>query len=69
MKKLVTLPTLLLLTVFLAGCSISNPFAAKETPTPVAMAKATATPAPQVLSTPEESTTVVSSLGDQTYNA
>ena len=69
MKKLITLPTLLLLTVFLAGCSISNPFAKEATPTPVAMAQPTATPEPQVLSTPEDATTVVSKLGEQTYNA
>ena len=69
MKKYLPITaSILLLAILLAGCSISNPFA-KETPTPVAMAQPTATPTPQVLSTPEDATNVVSRLGEQTYNA
>jgi multidrug efflux pump subunit AcrA (membrane-fusion protein) len=67
MKKLITLPTILLLTILLAGCSTSNPFAKEATPTPVAMAQPTATPEPQVLSTPADASS--SRPGDLTYNA
>ncbi len=69
MKKLITLPTILLLTILLAGCSISNPLAKEATSTPVTIAQPTATPEPQVLSTPDDAATVVSKLGEQTYNA
>ena len=67
-KSVLSIPVLLLLVVLLMGCSETNPLA-KETPTSVAVVPPTATPTPQVLSTPAGNESLREGLGSQTYNA
>ena len=67
-KSVLSIPVLLLLVVLLMGCSDTNPLA-KETPTSVAVVPPTATPTPQVLSTPAGNESLREGLGSQTYNA